>query len=246
LDAARACGDVSRQSDLAAALDRLSQRIDDACRAVGRNRDEVALLPVTKYFPASDVQILYDLGCRDFGESREQEGSAKVAATAFGDTRWHMIGRLQRNKSRAVARWAYSVHSVDSIRLAAALARSVADAQKAGERSTALGVFVQVSLDDDPSRGGVVADGLIELADAVAEAPQLRLEGLMAIPPLGVEPERAFARLADLRAELTAAHPEATGLSAGMSNDLEIAVGHGSTCVRVGTALMGPRPITSQ
>ena len=114
-----------------------------------------------------------------------------------------------------------------------------------GERSSALRVFVQVSLDDDPGRGGVVTGGLLELADAVADAPQLRLSGLMAIPPLGVEPERAFGRLAEFRTELTAVHPEATDLSAGMSNDLEIAVRHGSTCVRVGTALMGPRPITS-
>ncbi|MCX5045990.1 YggS family pyridoxal phosphate-dependent enzyme [Aldersonia sp. NBC_00410] len=236
---------MSRRSELAEALDRLSHRLDAACRAAGRSRDEVALLPVTKFFPAADVQILYDLGCREFGESREQEASAKVADTGHEDVRWHLIGRLQRNKSRAVARWAYAVHSVDSVRLAQTLARAVAEAHDEGERAAALQVFVQVSLDDDPSRGGVAAAGLAELADVVADAAQLNLKGLMAIPPLDVEPERAFARLAELRAALTAGHPGATELSAGMSNDLEIAVRHGSTCVRVGTALMGSRPIIS-
>ncbi|WP_068278218.1 YggS family pyridoxal phosphate-dependent enzyme [Aldersonia kunmingensis] len=237
---------MSRTSDLAAALDRLSQRLDDACRAAGRNRDEVALLPVTKYFPASDVQILYDLGCREFGESREQEASVKVTEVHFANrVSWHMIGRLQRNKARAVARWASSVHSVDSVRLANALARGVAEARDAGERSSAMRVFVQVSLDDDPSRGGIAAGDLIELADTVGGTSELELAGLMAIPPLGVEPDRAFSRLAELQTLVTSVHPEATGLSAGMSNDLEIAVRHGSTCVRVGTALMGPRPIIS-
>jgi PLP dependent protein len=196
---------------------------------------------VTKFFPASDVEILYRLGCRAFGESREQEATAKVAALHTHEpVAWHMIGRLQRNKARAVAKWAHTVHSVDSSRLATALDRA------AGEvRDTPLRVLLQVSLDTDTNRGGVAEKDLAALADQVADAANLQLAGLMAIPPLDAEPARAFARLAALQEELRRTHPQATELSAGMSNDLEIAVRHGSTCVRVGTALMGPRPLIS-
>lgn len=107
-------GTQSREAELAAALGRLEDRIDAACRAAGRDRAGVRLLPVTKYFPASDVEILYRLGRREFGESREQEASAKVASLGhLSQMRWHMIGRLQRNKAKSVVRWADTVHSVD-------------------------------------------------------------------------------------------------------------------------------------
>lgn len=238
----------ARTAELAANLAALDDRIDAACRASGRERDSVRLLPVTKFFPASDVALLAGLGRREFGESREQEGSAKVEALrelGFDDLVWHMIGRLQRNKANAVARWAHTVHSVDSERLATALDRGARVALDAGERVAPLDVLIQVSLDDDPERGGVSAGDLDSLADAVAAAPGLRLAGLMAVPPLGVEPDSAFERLASLHTRLRERHPGASELSAGMSSDLESAIAHGSTCVRVGTALMGARPITS-
>ncbi|MBF6414724.1 YggS family pyridoxal phosphate-dependent enzyme [Nocardia cyriacigeorgica] len=235
-----------RTTELATNLAALLDRIDAACAAAGRDPGSVRLLPVTKFFPAADVEILYSLGRREFGESREQEASAKVSElTRRPDIRWHMIGRLQRNKAKSVARWAHTVHSVDSERLATALDAAAAAALDAGERSAPLDVLIQVSLDEDPGRGGVAPDAVAALADRIAEAPALRLSGLMAIPPLEVEPAAAFARLAAVHAELTAAHPGASELSAGMSGDLESAIEHGSTCVRVGTALMGARPITS-
>lgn len=123
----------ARTAELATNLSALLQRVDAACLAAGRDADSVRLLPVTKFFPADDVAILYRLGRREFGESREQEATAKVATlpslVAKGaegdegrsDVQWHMIGRLQRNKARVVARWAHTVHSVDSERLATAL-----------------------------------------------------------------------------------------------------------------------------
>ncbi|MGK8508534.1 YggS family pyridoxal phosphate-dependent enzyme [Nocardia asiatica] len=239
---------AARAAQLAENLAGLLARIDAACRAAGRAPDSVRLLPVTKFFPASDVAILHRLGRREFGESREQEAAAKVAALREEDlsgVRWHMIGRLQRNKARSVARWADTVHSVDSERLATALDTGALAALEAGERTEPVRVLLQVSLDDDPARGGVAANDLPVLAERIANASGLRLSGLMAIPPLGSESDAAFARLAMLHTLLLADHPDATELSAGMSGDLESAIEHGSTVVRVGTALMGIRPITS-
>ncbi|MCX4095231.1 YggS family pyridoxal phosphate-dependent enzyme [Nocardia sp. alder85J] len=237
----------ARAAALGTALTGLLDRIAAACRAAGRDPAAVRLLPVTKFFPASDIDILYQLGRREFGESREQEAAAKVdELSGLSPIRWHMIGRLQRNKAKSVARWAAVVHSVDSERLATALDQGVSAARDAGHRDAALRVLLQVSLDRDPGRGGVVPTELAALADQVERCENLQLAGLMAIPPLDSEVEAAFARLAGIHARLRAAHPAATELSAGMSGDLEVAIAHGSTCVRVGTALMGARPITSQ
>lgn len=235
-----------RLAELAGNLADLEKRIGAACAAAGRDPASVRLLPVTKFFPATDVEHLYRLGRREFGESREQEATAKVAALQdLPDIRWHMIGRLQRNKARIVARWADTVHSVDTERLAAALDTGAQAALDAGDRIEPLRVLIQVSLDEDPGRGGVAPAELPVLAEQIAAAPGLRLSGLMAIPPLDVAAHAAFARLATLHTLLLADHPTATELSAGMSGDLESAIEHGSTCVRVGTALMGARPITS-
>lgn len=242
---------MGRHEEVASALTRVRARLDAACREAGREPSEVALLPVTKFFPASDVRVLYDLGCRAFGESREPEASTKVAEfSADPDVtepvRWHMIGRLQRNKVKSVVRWADTVHSLDSGRLTDALSGAVAAALDAGERSSAVEVLVQVSLDGDPSRGGVPVADLESLADRVASAPGLELAGLMAVPPLGADPDAAFAQLHEVHADLMRVHPGAGTLSAGMTGDLESAVRHGSTCVRVGTALLGSRPIVSK
>ncbi|MFC8046921.1 YggS family pyridoxal phosphate-dependent enzyme [Nocardia sp. NPDC057353] len=241
-------GATARAAELAERLAAVTARIEAACAAAGRAPGEVRLLPVTKFHPATDIAILYDLGCRAFGESREQEATAKVTELTPGlsePVAWHMIGRLQRNKAKAVARWAHTVQSVDSERLAAALDAAARSALDAGERSAPLRVLLQVSLDTDPGRGGVAPADLPALADRIAAAPALELAGLMAIPPLDAEPDSAFARLETLHTRLRGTHPGASELSAGMSGDLESAVAHGSTCVRVGTALLGTRPITS-
>lgn len=242
--------DTDRAAALASALAAVRTRLDDAARGAGRDPAEVALITVTKFFPAADAAAVLRAGCTDLGESRVQEAGPKtveVAELLGADEpapRWHMLGRIQRNKARAVARWAHSAHSVDSDRLITALGNAADRAQGEGERDGALDVLLQVSLDDDPERGGAPRAQIPALADRVAETSALQLRGVMGVPPLGWEPARAFTALAEVHAALHADHPGATELSAGMSADLEAAVAHGSTCVRVGTAILGPRPIT--
>ncbi|MET7668745.1 YggS family pyridoxal phosphate-dependent enzyme [Micromonospora luteifusca] len=233
-----------RRAELAAGLAHIRTRIADACAEVGRDRAEVTMIAVTKTYPASDVLALAGLGVTDMGENRDQEAAGKAAEVAAAGVRprWHFIGQLQRNKARSVVRYADAVHSVDSVRLARALASAAAD------RESPLDAMVQVSLDGDAARGGALpgsADpgaGLEPVAEAVAEGSGLRLVGLMAVAPLGWEPDRAFARLAEVADAFRAVHPGATALSAGMSGDFEIAIRYGATHVRVGSALLGMRP----
>ncbi|BBY67590.1 YggS family pyridoxal phosphate-dependent enzyme [Mycolicibacterium helvum] len=245
-------GAATRETDLATALAALRDRLSDAAQAAGRDIDDIELLPITKFFPATDVAILWRLGCRAFGESREQEASAKIVEfgelTGASDVRWDMVGQIQSNKAKAVAAWADSVHSLSAAKVAAALDRGAAHAIEGGIRTAPVRVFVQISLDGDTSRGGVdVGDpaAVDALCAQVDDAGALQLAGLMGIPPLGVDPDTAFAALAAEHRRVLRNHPDATELSAGMSGDLEAAVRHGSTCVRVGTALMGKRPLTS-
>ena len=223
-----------RESELATALAALRDRLAAAAQTAGRDVADVELLPITKFFPASDVAILWRLGCRSFGESREQEASAKIAEfqalTGATDVRWHMVGQIQRNKAKHIAAWADTVHSLSAPKVAAALDRGALQAIDDGLRIDPVNVFVQIS---------------DAICAQVAQADGLRLVGLMAIPPLGVDPDEAFAALAAEHRRVRTVHPGATQLSAGMSGDLEAAVRHGSTCVRVGTALMGNRPLTS-
>ncbi len=248
----------NRETELTHALAAVRSRLATAAQAAGRNVSEIELLPITKFFPATDVAILSRLGCRSVGESRDQEAVAKVAeltrlADAFGrpdsrELQRHMVGRIQRKKARSLARWAHTAHSVDSPQLVTALERAVTATLAEGGRRDPLRVYVQVSLDGDVARGGVdIADpgALDELCAQVEEAQGLELVGLMGIPPLDADPEAAFERLQSEHRRVLEAHPNAVGLSAGMSNDFEIAVKHGSTCVRVGTALLGPRRLPS-
>lgn len=248
--------DASREADLVSALGALRSRLARAAEAAGRNVGDIELLPITKFFPASDVVILWRLGCRSFGESRDQEAAAKIAefqrmTQSVGDTDlvdWHMVGQIQSKKAKHVARWADTVHSVSTAKVAAALDRGAVQALAEGRRLAPVRVFVQVSLDGDTERGGVdIGDpaAVDAICSQLAEAEGLRLVGLMAIPPVGADPDVAFAALADEHRRVLRNHPAATELSAGMSADLEAAVRHGSTCVRVGTALMGQRPLTS-
>ena len=245
---------VTRESELADALAALRSRIVAAAELAGRNVDEIELLPVTKFFPATDVAILYRLGCTAIGESRDQEATAKVSEVAalLGPTsrpvQWHMVGQIQRNKARSLAGWAHTVHSVSSTRVVDALGRAVGAALGEGRRKHPLGVYVQISLDGDVSRGGVdvgQSAAVDEICARIEASKPLKLVGLMGIPPLAWDPDTAFARLQSEHHRVRRAHPNAAGLSAGMSADLELAVKHGSTCVRVGTALLGQRPLPS-
>ena len=238
-----------RRAELAGRLAAVGQRIAAACRAAGRDPDGVELMAVTKTVSAADVAVLLDLGLTLFGENRAQEAGAKVAEVAAlrpaAAPRWHFIGGLQRNKARAVVGWAHRVESVDSVRLADALDGATARARDDGRRDGPLPVLLQYSVDGDPARGGVPADDLLPLADHVAGCAALRLEGLMAIAPQDADPEAAFADIESAAQRLRCAHPAATVLSAGMSGDLEVAIRHASGVVRVGTALVGYRPLAS-
>ncbi|AEV82662.1 hypothetical protein ACWT_1643 [Actinoplanes sp. SE50] len=230
--------DEGRRAELAANLRAVRERIERARVAAGRPPGAVTLTAVTKTYPASDVLLLAGLGVTDAGENKDQEAAGKAAeARAAGVAlRWHFVGQLQRNKAKSVASYADVVESVDSVRLVTALDRAAV-----AVRDSPLEVLVQVSLDGDPQRGGASGDDLWRVSDAVAASDGLRLGGLMAVAPLGEDPDRAFARLAELAGALVSTHPGATTLSAGMSGDLEAAIRHGATHVRIGTSLLGMR-----
>ena len=229
-----------RRAELAAGLARVEARITAACRAAGRDRGEITLVAVTKTFPASDVLHLAALGVRDVGENRADEADDKeyeCRSAGATDLTWHFVGQLQTNKAGLVAQRMDVVHSVDRERLVGALQRA---AERAGRN---LRCLVQVDLAlDDPGRGGAAPAEVPAVADAVAATELLELAGVMAVAPLGGEPDAAFARLAEVAEALRRAHPSATVVSAGMSGDLEAAVNHGATHLRVGTALLGSRP----
>lgn len=229
---------TTRSDEIAANLATVRERIARAAEAAGRAPDDVHLVVVTKFFPASDVRVLAALGVTDVGENRHQEAEAKAAECADLPLRWHFIGGLQSNKAAAVARYAHVVESVDRSSLVARLDRGAAESGRAVE------VLLQVSLDPPgrDHRAGAPPDQLADLAAEVAAAPHLELRGLMAVAPLGEDPAAAFGRLAEIRAGLLADHPSATRLSAGMSGDLEEAIAVGATHVRVGSAVLGTRP----
>ena len=214
----------------------MQARIERACSAAGRDPSEITLVVVTKTFPASDVALLAELGVTDVGENRHQEAAPKAAECVGLPVRWHFVGQLQTNKAAAVAGYSAVVHSVDRVRLVDALSRGAAAVGRMVE------CFVQVSLDDAPGRGGARGQQILEIADRVAAAESLRLAGVMAVAPLGADPNDAFARLTDLAERVRTRHPTASLISAGMSGDLEAAISHGATHLRVGSAILGKRP----
>jgi len=233
--------DPARVEQVRANLAAVRARIERACEQAGRSPDEVSLVAVTKTYPADDVRILASLGVRDVGENRDQEAAPKAAETADLGLTWHFVGQLQTNKARSVASYADVVHSVDRARLARAL----------GDRAAAAGrgltCLVQVNLDDDSRagvigpRGGVDPEDALALAADIEEHEALTLGGVMAVAPREGDPSAAFARLRDVAGRVRDRYPRATVISAGMSGDLEAAIGRGATHLRLGTALLGNR-----
>jgi hypothetical protein len=242
---------AERRSELEKNLAEVRSRIAAACAAAGRDPGEITLIAITKTRPPADVLLLHELGLTDFGENKDQEAAPKAAAcaAALADAgagagaarsrplRWHFVGQLQTNKASSVAGYADVVHSVDRVRLVRALG---AAARKAGRELTCL---VQVDLDTpaDPARGGVPPGQVREIAEAIEATRDLILGGVMAIAPLGADPARAFAPLRPCSLAVRAVNPAAAIISAGMSGDLEAAIGNGATHVRIGTALLGGR-----
>jgi pyridoxal phosphate enzyme (YggS family) len=230
----------ARRGELADNLHHVQRRVAVACAAAGRSVDDVALIAITKTFPASDVVLLAELGVTDVGENRDQEAAAKVADVAsmtrdLATLRWHFVGALQTNKCASVVGYASLIHSVDRLRLVDALGRA---AQQAAVRC-----LVQVDLDEvsRPGRAGARADDVGAIADAIAADSRLALAGVMAVAPLDGDPNSAFGKLAQVADELRQRYPFATVMSAGMSGDLEQAVANGATHLRVGSALLGAR-----
>lgn len=234
----------ARTDELADRLASVRSRVDAACAAADRDPADVTLIVVSKTWPAEDVRRLATLGVRDFGENRDQEAAPKAAATDDLALRWHFVGQLQTNKAASVARYADLVHSVDRESLVAALDRGAA---KAGR---SLECLIEVDLTEGATgRGGADPDLVPRLADLISSSDHLTLRGVMGVAPLAGDPSEqrdvsahAFARLAEVSQRLREEHPDATLISAGMSEDLEEAVAAGATHLRVGSAVLGTRP----
>jgi PLP dependent protein len=216
----------------------LRLRIAGACAAAGRNPAEVTLLPVTKTHPPAAADYAARAGFAAIGENRVQEGVEKRAQSPAG-LRWELIGHLQSNKARLAAAHFDRIQSVDSEKLLAVLDRA------AGELGKKLPILLQINAGNDPAKFGAEPADAPRLLDAALARPPLQVDGLMTIAPLADDPavaRRTFANLRAIRDTLAArsGHP-LRELSMGMTGDLEAAVLEGSTLVRIGTALYGPR-----
>jgi pyridoxal phosphate enzyme (YggS family) len=207
--------------------------IADAAREAGRDAGEIVTIVVTKFHPASLVRELATLGVHDVGENRHQEAQSKAAELADLDLRWHFIGQLQSKKARQVREYASAIHSLDR--------DSVVDALRSEQSE--LDALVQLNLTEDSGRGGVEDSGLEALVERVLSTPGLRLRGVMAVAPLGVEPRRAFATVRAASERIIRLAPEATAISAGMSADYREAILEGATHLRIGSAITGNRPV---
>ncbi len=220
---------MSRSVEIARGLESVKARIQTAAIKAGREPDEITLVVVTKTFPISDVEILKELGVKDFGENRDGDAAPKAGAVPGT---WHFQGQIQSNKLKSICAWAHVIHSLDDLRhfkLIAQLARHP------------LEIFLQCNLDGREDRGGASIHSLYPLAQMISADPVHRLAGLMAVAPLALAPEKAFAELQGIHMAFMKDFPDATGLSAGMSGDFEIAISYGATHLRIGSQIMGSR-----
>lgn len=216
---------------IAERLQKVRDRIDGAALQCGRDPSKITLVAVSKLKPASEILAAYEAGQRHFGESYVQEFQRK--SRELGDLPWavfHLIGRLQSNKTKAAATLFHAVHTVDSLKIA----RRLGD-----QTEHPLDVFFEVRLSPEETKSGVAVEDLAELVEFTRSREKLRPRGLMTMPPWSDDPEASRPYFRELR-ELAERH-ELPDLSMGMSHDLEVAVEEGSTFVRVGTAIFGPR-----
>jgi pyridoxal phosphate enzyme (YggS family) len=222
----------SRADQITESLGSVEARISAAAESSGRKRSDITLIAVTKTYPVSDATILQSLGVNNFGENRSEEGAEKSSQVSGT---WHFQGQVQSRKLRDIAGWASFIHSIDS----------PAHAEKLSRICTELGkdisIFLQLSLDGVPERGGVVAAEIFALAEKVSDLPSIKLAGLMCVPPVSFEHQRAFSDIADIHQRFIATFPKALFLSAGMSSDFEVAIAHGATHLRVGSQILGSR-----
>jgi pyridoxal phosphate enzyme (YggS family) len=224
---------MNRTSEITANLNDVKAKIASAALKAGRDADEITLIVVTKTFPVSDLEILYSLGVREFGENRDQEAAEKVAKLP-SDINWNFQGGIQSNKLKSITTWAGCIHSVDKLKYA-----QIISEQNTGKPKE---IFIQVSLDQPPeSRGGVDPKKLIDLASEVTKLPGISLKGLMAVAPLDLPEEQAFLKLKEIQADFVAVFKDAKYLSAGMSGDYEMAISYGATHLRIGSSILGNR-----
>lgn len=211
-------------------IDEISENLEVVRSKIAKAANhEVTLIAVTKTFPVTDTQILHDLGVRDFGENRDAEGAEKSAVVPGT---WHFQGQIQSNKLKSITSWASVIHSLDD-------PRHFEIIEKVAQHR--LQIFLQLSLDGSDHRGGAALEKLNSLARLVEDSPNHTLAGLMSVPPLGMDPEKAFSQLSAIHKDFMKLFPAAQSLSAGMSGDYEAAISHGATHVRVGSSILGSR-----
>ncbi|WP_353069671.1 YggS family pyridoxal phosphate-dependent enzyme [Tunturibacter empetritectus] len=228
---------------IAGNLEHLHQQIHEACRRANRSDSEVALMAVSKVHPVEVILEAYTAGQRLFGENRVQEFQEKSQhLTALNDAEFHLIGPLQSNKTARAAELFHAIDAVDSLKIAQ---RLDAAAKALGKK---LPILIEVKLSHEESKHGLDPAELPALLAAIEPLESVEAVGLMTVPPWSEDAELArpsFRDLRKLRDQSVASFPKLTQLSIGMSNDFEVAIEEGSTCVRVGTALFGKRIVAS-
>jgi PLP dependent protein len=219
-------------------LIQIKSQIAEAAMAAGRSSDAITLLAVSKTKPVSDILAAYQAGQIDFGENYLQEAELKIQTLADKGIQWHYIGPIQSNKTRKISELFDWVHSVDRYKIAERLS------QQRPRTLKPLNILLQVNIDNETSKSGISADQVLPLAEQIAQLPQLKLRGLMAIPSVQNDYQQQcipFARMQTLLQKLHKQHPECDTLSMGMSGDMQAAIAQGSTLVRIGTAIFGKR-----
>ena len=219
---------MNRGEEIAENLARVREKVAQAAVGSGRNFDEITLIAVTKNFPASDAQILYDLGIRDMGENRDEEGARKSEQLP-ADISWHFQGQIQSRKIKSISSWADVVHSLDSLSHA--------------EKFAALGegkpneFFLQVNLEPErEDRGGIAPEMIEDFMEQLATKTEICPTGLMTVAPIDQDPAKAFEKLASLQQRAGVEK-----LSMGMSGDFEAAIYAGATHIRIGSSILGSR-----
>jgi pyridoxal phosphate enzyme (YggS family) len=234
---------LSASTDIASNLARVRDQVAEAAQRVGRRADEITLVGVSKTQPAEAVIEAVQCGLGHLGENRVQEGASKIPAVreALAEASppvWHLIGHLQTNKAGAALELFDRIDALDSLHLAQALSKRLH-----GPPHADLPVLLEVYVGDDPSRPGLRPAGLVDAVGEILAAPNLRVDGLMTVAPLGGDARAAFAQVRSLKQTLAEAFPRVHFgvLSMGMSEDFQLAIEEGSTEVRIGSAVFGPR-----
>ncbi|MEE1518153.1 MAG: YggS family pyridoxal phosphate-dependent enzyme [Lachnospiraceae bacterium] len=211
-----------------------------SCEKVGRAKDDVTLIAVSKTKPASDIQTLYDYGVRDFGENKVQELTSKYEELPK-DIRWHLIGHLQTNKVKYIVDKVYLIHSVDSVKLAMEIEK------EAAKKDIIVNILVQVNVANEDTKFGLDNSEVTNIVEEIAKLPHIRIKGLMTIAPFvddGEENRKYFNELKQLSVDIKAKNIDNVCmdmLSMGMSGDYTTAIEEGATHVRVGTSIFGVR-----